>query len=58
MKAKLTKIANRLVEIEKECRAGINVSENMELMEKITSNLSADEMLLIDEYITENNLLT
>lgn len=58
MKAKLKKVADRIVKIEKECQLGINVHENMIAMEKLTANLSPEEMVAIDEYIAEKGLLT
>ena len=49
-KEKIKKIALRIVDLEKE--------HKFEEMEKVVSTLTLDEMLEIDEYITEQKLLT
>ena len=58
MKAKLRKIAQKIVELEKKCNEGINVVENMNSIEDIIGSLTADELIEIDNYITEKHLLT
>lgn len=58
MKAKLRRAAQKIVELERKCRAGENLNENMAALEELTASLSPDEMFAIDEYISENNLLT
>jgi hypothetical protein len=57
MKKKLIKTALRIVEIEKELMAGKNISSFSAEFDEITKKLSVADMLEIDAYITENNLL-
>lgn len=57
MKKKLIKTALRIVEIEKELMAGKNISTFSAEFDEITKKLSVTDMLEIDAYITENNLL-
>jgi hypothetical protein len=58
MEKRLIKIANQIVELEKECQLGKNVKENMAKIENIMCTLSILDMLEIDEYITKKKLLT
>lgn len=51
MKRKLIKIADKIITFEEKIERGENVVENMEAIEKITSSLSVEEMLEIDNYI-------
>lgn len=51
-------LAQKIVNIEKECSLGINVEENMLKLEEISKTLSLEEMFQLDEYITKKNLLT
>lgn len=57
MKKKLIKIAHQIVELEKKFFNGGGVQDFNNQMELITSKLSLEDMLLIDEYITSHNLL-
>jgi hypothetical protein len=57
MKKKLIKTALRIVEIEKELMAGKKISSFSAEFDEITKKLSVADMLEIDAYITENNLL-
>ena len=51
-------IAEVIYELEKECQSGYNVKENMNKIDLITQNLSIEEMIIIDTYITNKNFLT
>lgn len=51
MKRKLIKIADKIITLEDKITYGDNVLESMEEIEKITSKLTPNEMLEIDEYI-------
>lgn len=58
MKKKLIKIANEIVELEKEFISGEkNVAFFTERFDKITEKLSVNDLLAIDEYIVSNQLL-
>jgi hypothetical protein len=57
MKKKLIKAALRIVEIEKKLMAGENISTFAAEFDEITKKLSIEDMLEIDAYILENNLL-
>lgn len=57
-KEKLKKVAIELATLEKQCQKGINTQENMSKMEELVKEFSLDELLILDEYILENNLLT
>ena len=57
MKKKLIKAALRIVEIEKEIMAGKNITTFAAEFDRITEKLSVKDMLEIDAYILENNLL-
>lgn len=52
MKKKLRVLADKIVFLEKECQLGRNMNENMAKIEEITTSLSIEEMLEIDEYIS------
>lgn len=56
VKVKIKDVATTLMTLEKECQLGNNVPENMKKMEQLTSNLSLEDMLKIDEYISQNFL--
>lgn len=58
MEKRLIKIANQIVELEKECQLGKNVKENMAKIENIMCTLSILDILEIDEYIMKKKLLT
>lgn len=53
---KIKEVATKIVFLEKECQAG-NL-EKMEDLDNIISKLSIEDMLAIDEYIYQENLLT
>lgn len=53
---KIKKIAIEIVSLEKECQKG--KIEKMNDLDKIISKLSIEDMLLVDEYIYQKNLLT
>ena len=53
---RLEKIANEIVELEKQCKNG-KEDYFMRKMAEIIMNLTPEELLFIDEYITKNNLL-
>ena len=54
----IKKLAQEIARLEKECQLGNNISDNLEKLEQLTSNLSLHEMLEIDNYILEKKLLT
>jgi hypothetical protein len=58
MKKRLVKIADRIVELEKEIQQIPNSTRAMVLMEKLTEGLTLTEMLEIDNYIQKKKLLT
>ncbi len=58
MKKKLRVIADKIVMFEKKLQKGENMNENMAKLEELTSSLSPDEMMEVDEYILKNGLLT
>lgn len=55
---KLKKIATQIIELEKLCQKGDNVPDNMNKMAQLISELSLEEMLAVDDYITKEKLLT
>lgn len=57
MKDELIKIANKLVEYEKNAENHPG-TYNFNKVLKLTKNLSLEDMLEIDAYIQENHLLT
>lgn len=58
-KERIKKIARQLVDLEKKCQVDKdNLNIYLRKMEKLTENLSLVELLQIDEYIVEKNLLT
>lgn len=57
MKDELIKIANKLVEYEKDAENHPG-TYNFDKVLKLTKNLSLEDMLEIDAYIQENHLLT
>ena len=58
MKKRLVKIADRIVELEKEIQQIPNSTRAMVLIEKLTEGLTLAEMLEIDNYIQKKKLLT
>ena len=57
MKKKLIKCALRIVELEKEFFNGGSTAKYLAEFDAITKKLSAKDMIEIDNYIVENNLL-
>lgn len=55
---RIKRIAQKIVNLEKELQLGKNVKENQQKIEDIMSSLSVEDMLQIDEYITKKKLLT
>ena len=58
MKKRLIRIADRIVELEKELQQLPNSTRAMVLIEKLTEGLTLAEMLEIDNYIQKKKLLT
>ena len=55
----LKKIATRIAELEKSCQHNMEkIPECMTEMNELILGLSLEDMLFIDEYILEKNLLT
>lgn len=50
---KIKQIAEKILKLERECQEGKDVQENMAKIEKITSILSLEDMLEVDDYITK-----
>lgn len=53
----LKEIAEQIVLLEQECQQGINISENLEKMEKLMKDIPFDALLELNE-ILEKNFLT
>lgn len=51
-------LALKIVKMEQELSKGKNVQENMKEIQEISKTLSLEDMLIIDDYITKNKLLT
>ena len=51
-------LALKIVKMEQEISKGKNVQENMKEIQEISKTLSLEDMLMIDDYITKNKLLT
>ena len=51
MKKKLVKIANQILECEKKLQVGENMSENLEKMDRLTKNLTLDELWEVNAYL-------
>lgn len=51
-------LARKIVKMEQELSKGKNVQENMKEIQEISKTLSLEDMLMIDDYITKNKLLT
>lgn len=54
MKKQLEKIAKKIIKCEKAIRRGENVEANEVEIERLTNQLSINDMLEIDEYIMEH----
>lgn len=57
MKKQLKEIAHKIVELEKQAQTTPNFNYALE-MEKLIKGLSLKDLLEVDNYIQENNLLT
>ena len=57
-KEKLKEVAKIIAELEKECQMGKNVQENMSKIDELVTQFDITDLLLLDEFILENNLLT
>lgn len=57
-KEKIKEVANIIAELEKECQMGKNVQNNMSKMDELINQFDITDLLLLDEFILENNLLT
>jgi len=58
MKDKIKQIAQQIVELEKKAQQNPNDSgKYMSQMQQLVGNLSVTELLQIDEYIQENEML-
>lgn len=55
---KLKELAKQIYNLEQECQLGKNIQKNINKIEQLIQNLSIEEMLIIDEYITNENFLT
>ena len=51
MKKKLNKIAEQIILLEQECQQGINISENLEKMEKLMKDIPFDALLELNEIL-------
>ena len=51
MKKKLVKIANQILECEKNLQVGENMSENLEKIDKLTKSLTIGEFLEVNAYL-------
>ena len=57
-KKNIKTIAEEIARLEKLYQSGANLSKNQDKLEQLILGLSFQEMLEIDEYILEKNLLT
>lgn len=48
---KTKRLAEQILELERELQKGKNTEENQAKLEKITKSLSFDQMIAIDEYL-------
>jgi len=59
MKDKIKDIAERIVALELKCQNdSSNAGQYITKMQQIINNLSAEELIMIDEYIMDEGLLT
>lgn len=54
----IKKLAETIVDLERKCQFETNISEYLEQLEQLSKELSLEDMLLIDNYIIQNDLLT
>lgn len=57
-KKRIKRLAEKIVQLEKQTREGKNEQEVMSKIQNITDSLSIEDMLEIDEYIFTKKLLT
>ena len=57
-KKRIKRLAEKIVQLEKQAREGKNEQEVMSKIQNITDSLSIEDMLEIDEYILTKKLLT
>lgn len=57
-KKNIKTIAEQIMELEKQCQSGTNISENLTKMEQLIEGLSLQDMLAIDDYIVSKKFLT
>ena len=55
-KEQINDLAEIVFKLEQEAQLGKDVQENLEKIEVIVSSLSFEDMILLDEYITEKFL--
>lgn len=55
---KIIKLAKKLASLEKKLYSGVNPEEVAAEIEAITTSLTVEEMIQVDEYIIEKKLLT
>lgn len=55
---KIMRLAKKIASLEKKLYSGVNAEQVAEEIEEISRSLSVEEMILVDEYITEKKLLT
>ena len=53
MKKKLIRVANQIYILEEKIQSGENMTENIEKMEKLMSNLSSDDLWEVNKYLEE-----
>lgn len=53
---RLIELAEQILELEKECQLGNNISKNADKMEQLVLTLSLEELLKVNAYIEEKIL--
>lgn len=54
---KLQRLAKKIAALEKDIRKGKNTDDAEIEMNNLIADLSTDELIMLDEYIQENNLI-
>ena len=54
---KLQRLAKKIAALEKDIRKGKNTEDAEIEMNNLIADLSTDELIMLDEYIQENNLI-
>lgn len=57
-KKDIKELAEKIIYLEQKCQFETDISEYLDELERLSKTLSLEEMLLIDNYIIQNNLLT